>query len=255
MDRFAEVFALLQNTPGKVGLYAKNLLSGEVKTYHPDDAFLAASVIKIPVMVECFYQAAEGRLDLTDTYCIKAEDKLPSCGALSYMHDGLTVTIKDLITLMIILSDNTATNILMDMVGIENINQRMRSLGLCTTTVNRKLFMAELSRKGIENYITPTEIGILLERMEQGTLISSEASLEMLSILKNQRLNGKIPVLLPPGTIVAHKTGEDDGITHDVGIVYSKSPFVLCLCANQVDRGEFERTIQTIARMVFDSWN
>ena len=76
----------------------------------------------------------------------------------------------------------------------------------------------------------------------------------MLDILKKQRLNGKIPVLLPPGTAVAHKTGEDAGITHDVGIVYGPQPFVLCLCANGVETGPFERAMQQIARELYDAW-
>ena len=255
MERFDQVINLLKNTFGRVGFYAKNLKTGEIAAYGAENAFMAASVIKIPVMVECFAQIADGKLDKNEIYRVRAEDKLPSCGALTYMHDGLEVTVEDLITLMIILSDNSATNILIDKVGIENINGRMRSLGLEKSTINRKLFMAELSRQGIENYIVPEEIGCLLEAMEKGEVISPEISKEMLRILGNQRLNGKIPVLLPPGTRTAHKTGEDDGITHDVGIVYGPNPFVLCVCGNEVDRGEFERTIQVVARMVYDIWN
>jgi len=246
---------LLQKAGGKVGFYAKNLNTGEVLRYRADMPLMAASVIKIPVMVECFAQMAEGKLDKNEIYRLREEDKLPSCGALTYMHTGLEVTVEDLITLMIILSDNTATNILIEKVGIENINRRMRSLGLEKTTINRKLFMAELSRQGIENYIVPEEIGVLLEAMTRGEVVSAEASAQMLRILGDQRLNGKIPVLLPPGTRVAHKTGEDDGITHDVGIVYGTDPFVLCVCSNEVNRGEFERTIQTVARMTYDFWN
>ena len=255
MNEFEKVLDLLKNTPGRVGFYAKNLVSGEVLEYGADEAFMAASVIKIPVMVECFAQIAEGKMDANAIYRVRREDKLPSCGALTYMHDGLEVTVEDLITLMIILSDNSATNILIDMVGIENINCRMRALGLEKTTINRKLFMAELSRQGIENYIVPREIGQLLEKLEKGEVISPEASAKMLKILGNQRLNGKIPVLLPPGTRSAHKTGEDDGITHDVGIVYGPQPFVLCVCSNEVNRGEFERTIQLVARGMYDLWS
>ena len=246
---------LLEKAGGKVGYYARNLHTGEMLRYQADMPLMAASVIKIPVMVECFAQMAERKLDKNDIYRLREEDKLPSCGALTYMHAGLEVTVEDLITLMIILSDNTATNILIDRVGIENINRRMRGLGLEKTTVNRKLFMTELSRQGIENYIVPEEIGRLLEAMIRGEVVSAEASAQMLRILGDQRLNGKIPVLLPPGTRVAHKTGEDDGITHDVGIVYGPVPFVLCVCSNEVNRGEFERTIQTVARMTYDFWN
>lgn len=95
-------------------------------------------------------------------------------------------------------------------------------------TLNRLLFDREASSRGIENYITAREAGLLLKRLYDGEAVSGPASEDMLSILKDQRLNGKIPFLLPHSVKIAHKTGEDDGITHDVGIVYARQP-VYCV--------------------------
>jgi beta-lactamase class A len=166
------------------------------------------------------------------------------------MHDDLQVTLEDLYTLMIILSDNTATNILIKHLGIEQINRTLHKLGLTHTKLNRLLFDSEQSALGIENYISAREIGNLLEEMYYGRLISQEASVQMLHILKKQRLNSKIPFLLPKNLEVAHKTGEDTGITHDVGIVFAKQPFIVCFCGNEVDVPLFERKMQDLTNQL-----
>lgn len=238
----------LKLVEGKVGFYYKNLITGEIITYQHEEAFEAASVIKIPILIEVYRKIMDGSLHENQIFQVKEDDKLPSCGALTYMHTGLEVTLKDLCTLMIILSDNTATNMLIKLVGMDQINETMRGLGLKKTKVNRLLFDSKQSALGIQNYITPGEIRILLEKMYDGSLISKEASKEMISILMNQRLNGKIPFYITDGTKVAHKTGEDSGITHDVGIVFTKEPFIVCFCSNNVEVPYFERVIQEISR-------
>jgi beta-lactamase class A len=248
------VITLLRQVPGKVGFYAENLATGETLSFQPQQRLLAASVIKLPLLVECFRQMQAGTLDSGERFVIRRQDKKPSCGALTYMHDGLEVTLEDLYTLMIILSDNTATNLLIDRLTPAAVNRTLESMGFSVTRLNRKLFEPELSARGVENYICAGEIGALLKALYRGEVVDKAASARMLEILKMQRLNGKIPVLLPPGTVVAHKTGEDSGITHDVGIVYGKEDFVLCLCANQVEVGPFERLMQQIARMLYDRW-
>lgn len=236
----------LSSQRGKVGFYYKNLITGETFGYQEDIPLEAASVIKIPVLTEAFCRLQEGSLNKNDMFTVKEEDKLPSCGALTYMHGGLTVTFEDLYTLMIILSDNTAANLLIKQLGMENINSTLQKLGLRNTRINRLLFDSKQSALGIQNYISAYEIGTLLEKMYFGELISPESSLEMLRILKNQRLNGKIPFFIHGKIEVAHKTGEDDGITHDVGIVYASQPFVVCFCGNDVEVPVFERLMQDI---------
>lgn len=246
------LFRMLREAPGKIGFYYKNLTTGEVWEHNPALPLMAASVIKIPVLTEAFFRMQEGTLDKNETVRVKAEDKLPSCGALNYLHDGLEVTVEDLYTLMIILSDNSATNLLLKKFGMESVNRRMRSLGLTATTVNRLLFDSAAAAQGKENYISAGEIAGLLERMYRGTLVSAEASAEMLRILKNQRLNGKMPFYFTGEVKIAHKTGEDDGITHDVGIVFAPQPFVACFCSNETDVPRFEQLIQRGARMLYE---
>jgi beta-lactamase class A len=248
----ADILNQIREIPGKIGFYYKNLVTGETWELNASLPLLAASVIKIPVLTEAFFRFESGEAQKSETYRIREEDKLPSCGALSYLHTGLEVTFEDLCTLMIILSDNTAANLLIKKFGIDAINRRMRGLGLNATTVNRLLFDSEEAAKGKENYISAAEIGKLLEQMYRGTLVSPGASEQMLDILKNQRLNGKMPFFFTKKVPIAHKTGEDDGITHDVGIVYAPQPFVVCFCSNEVDVPRFERAIQNITKTLYD---
>lgn len=246
-----EAVAIAAALPGDIGLYILDTATGEKAELHAGQPLEAASVIKLPIMVEAFRQKEAGMLDFDTPVTIRKEDKLPSCGALTYLHDGVTVSVGDLVTLMIILSDNTATNLLIDRLGQENINGEIDRLGLTGTRLNRKLFQPELSRQGIQNYVTASDMGKLLKGMLDGTLISAEASKKMLEILENQRLNGKMPFYLhDQGIKCAHKTGEDDGITHDVGIIFADSPRIFCFLSNRTDVPKAERGIQDMAALV-----
>ncbi|MBR1686775.1 MAG: serine hydrolase [Clostridia bacterium] len=251
MERFEKALTLAKTLPGSVGIYLKDTVTGEEGGWQEHLPVVAASVIKIPIMMEAFRQREAGLLDFTQEIVIRAEDHLPSCGALTYMHDGLSVQVRDLVTLMIILSDNTATNKLIDILGLANIQKTIEREGLGDTVIRRKLFMAEMSRLGIQNQITAYDMGLLLERIHKGTLISEAASGEMRNILLNQRLNGKMPFFLHSQDIAcAHKTGEDDGITHDVGLIYAEHPLIFCFVSEHTDVPIAERAIQDIARLI-----
>ena len=233
---------------GKVALYYEPLNGGGGMEYNADMPMLPASVIKIPVMVEAFRCFESGELDPAATHILKDEERMPSCGCLNRLHAGIEVTMRDLVELMIILSDNTATNILIDILGIDRINATLRSLGIEISTIRRKLFDREGHLRGIENTVTARDMGKLLKMMYRGELISAKASEAMLDILEAQRLNSKFPFFLKSrGIAVAHKTGEDDGITNDVGIIYAENPFVLCMLSNETEVPLFEQLMQDTA--------
>lgn len=243
---------IIEKVPGKAGFYYKDLNSGCSAGFNENEGFVAASVIKIPVMIETLKQIEEGKMSVDSMVRVKREDKVPSCGAINYMHDGLEVSIKDLYTLMIILSDNTATNILINILGIENINKTMEDLGLKVTRLNRLLFDAEAERKGKRNYIAPAEIGFLLEKIYKGELLSESISKEIERVLKMQLYNSKIPRLLPESVIIGHKTGEDSGTTHDVGIVYGKAPFIFCFASNDTNVPVAEDALSRMALLCYE---
>ena len=116
-------------TGGITSVWYENLTTKQVYSRNEQTPLVAASIIKLFIMAEAFRRFEEGTLDPGECFTLHAEDKMPSCGALTYMHDGLQVTCLDLVTLMIILSDNTATNLLIDRLGMENINQMCQSVG------------------------------------------------------------------------------------------------------------------------------
>ncbi len=243
----SDILSRLNNIPGKTSFYYKNLVTGDTIAINEDLPMMAASVIKIPIMVECFRQMKLGKLQKNQQYVLQDTDKRPSCGALNRMHQGLTLTVADLYNLMIILSDNSATNILIHLLGRGQINASMKEMGYNTIAVNRLLFDREASARGIENYVSAAEIADMLEKMYNGDLVDPASDAEMLDVLKEQRLNGKIPFHFVEKVPIAHKTGEDDHITHDVGIVYGNQPFILCCMGNEVDAPTYERFMQDIA--------
>ena len=231
---------------GSTAAWYMDLTTGEVISHEPKKPFIAASVIKLFIMAEAFARFEDGSMSPDEEFIVAPEMKMPSCGALTYMHDGLRVTAMDLVVLMIILSDNSATNMLIDRLGIENINRRIDAVGCNGCRLNRRLFDSESSRRGIQNYITAEGVGRLLKLIWDKKLISEKASEKMLSILLDQRLNGKIPFFLDCD--VAHKTGEDSGTTHDAAIVLSEKPFILVMLSNDTDVPVFERYMQDTAR-------
>ena len=249
MGAWETIRPALERLSGDTGVYLKNLTTGETREYAADRPVVAASVIKIPVMTEVFRQARDGLLDFGEIHRLADGERLPSCGTLKAMHTGIEMTLLDLTKLMIIVSDNAATNILIRRVGMDNVNQTLRELGCEKTSLRRLLFDSAASARGIENSITAGEMGLLLEKLYRGEAVSPEADARMLDILKDQRLNGKLPFFLHTmGVPVAHKTGEDDGITHDVGIIFAKEPVVCCFVGEHVDVPRYERLMQDAAK-------
>ena len=150
-----KALALLGSLPGHVGFYYRDTVTGTEIAFHASDPVDAASVIKLPVMAEAFRQREAGLLSFDEKVTIRREDKMPSCGALTYMRDGLTVT------LMIILSDNTAANLLIRRLGIESVNATAAALGCGEgTMLRRPLFRPDLSALGIRNTVSARDMGL-----------------------------------------------------------------------------------------------
>ena len=173
---------------GDTGVYIRNLVTGEVWQRGEDVPVVAASVIKIPVMIEAFRQAQAGELSLEEMHALEDWERLPSCGTLKAMHAGIEMTLLDLIKLMIIVSDNAATNIMIRRVGIPRVNETLAALGCEKTRLNRLLFDSEASRRGVKNFITAGEMGMLLEKLWRGEVVSKEASHQMMEILEQRNM-------------------------------------------------------------------
>lgn len=245
---FTEIEKECRRLPGRVGLYYRDLRTGEQYGIREEEPFTAASIIKLPIMAELYRQFAGGQLSPDHLCEIRRLDKVPSCGAVSYIHDGALLTLQDLCNLMIVISDNSAANMLAGRVGLPNINRFMDELGLRRTRMERLLYDSDGARKGRRNTFCPCDIGRLFALLWQGKVVSADASRRMLDILKLQQIDYKMGGMLPETVPVAHKTGEDTGITHDAGIVYAARPFVLCVASEDTDTVE---TRQFISRTTY----
>lgn len=245
----------IRNLKGNIGIYYYDFNTDKYLSTGNTDIFLAAGIIKIPILIEAFHQINKGIISKNDIIKIKNEDKIPSCGALSYLHDGIEVTVEDMCNLMIVISDNTATNILIKLLGMDKINEGMQALGYKNTVINRLLFDEVTAKQGYENYYSLREIADMMCKMHKRQLISEKASMEMEKIMMEQQRNQIIPYYFNEAIKVAHKTGEDDNIIHDVGIVLSGNPFILCMAANNVDVRKAESAMRDIALICYNSSN
>lgn len=251
---------------GVVGVTVIDLPTGEKLSIRGDQPFPSASVIKLPILVELFHQLQRGPLKWSDPVTMLAADQRPGSGVLQFLSTPHQLTIGDAATLMIILSDNSATNLVIEKVGIRNVNARMDSLDLKQTRLHAKVFLGTsttidtaATRTWGFGVTTPSEMAGLLAKLYRGEVVSDSASKAMIGILKNNFDYTEIPRFLPPGTSVAHKTGALNASRHDCGIVFSKQrDFVLCaLTAGNKDQSwridtEARVMIADLARMTHE---
>jgi beta-lactamase class A len=231
---------------GRVAIGVKHLTTGEEFCLHADEAMPTASLIKLAVMIEVYQQAAEGRIHLADPVTLKKEDKVPGAGVLTdHFTPGLTFPLKDAVSLMIALSDNTATNLVLDKIGIGATAARMEQWGYPNTKIHAKVFRGSTTsvfpertkRYGLGSTTAREMVG-LLEKLHQGKLVNPAACKEMLELLKKCDDKEKFPRLLPEGVQVAHKIGSVSDARTDAGILtFPGGPVALCvLTADNEDK-------------------
>ncbi|MBO7251116.1 MAG: serine hydrolase [Oscillospiraceae bacterium] len=243
LNRIAQELASI---PGHLGFYYKNLVTGYEFGIREDEAYLAASVIKLPLFLHILQQNAEGLLDMNTLLTITQEDKMPSCGGLTLFTGDVTADIRTLCRLMIVLSDNTATNKLIRLCTIPGANAAFQKMGLRQTVIRRLLFDAKASAAGLQNTVSPKEMGMLLEQLYRGTFVNAEVCREALDTLLKQQVDHKLGGKLFDAPI-AHKTGEDEDLSNDVGIVYAREPFVICFTGHNTDVYRWEDLMRRAA--------
>lgn len=228
---------LIESHKGEVAIAVKHLQSGESFTHRADAPMPTASLIKLPIMVEVYQQAHDGKLKLNDPITLTDADKVPGSGILTtHFSAGATFPLVDAVRLMIAFSDNTATNLVVDKIGLPATAARMETLGLPNTKLHSKVFKRETSvfperskEFGLGS-TTAHEMVRLLELLHDGKLVSADASKAMLEHLKKCDDKDKFPRFLPAGTVIAHKTGSVNEARTDAGIIYSPSgPIALCV--------------------------
>ena len=206
-----------------------------------DESFHAASTMKVPVLIELFHQVKDGKFKLNDTIVIRNEfrsivdgspyklDVADDSEAELYKAEGQTRTISQLAELMITVSSNLATNLLIEKLGVENIRATVHALGADGMNVLRGVEDGKAFEKGMNNTTTAQALATLMTAIADGKAVDADSSKQMIAILERQKFNEAIPAGLPAGVRVAHKTGDITKVHHDAAIVYAKRPFVLVI--------------------------
>jgi beta-lactamase class A len=257
----------LNRQPGTYALAVKHLPDGDTILINEKEMFHAASTMKTPVMIEIFRQAAEGKIGLDDTLLVQNEFASIVDGSsyqLSpaddsddevYQKMGTHQTIRYLLFRMITRSSNLATNLLMKLADGKQVTTTMRSLGAPTIQVMRGVEDSKAYRNGLNNVTSAYDQMKIYEQIALGQAVNGDASKKMIEILVQQFYRDIIPVQLPSGTPVAHKTGWITGVFHDAGIILlpNGGKLVLVLLSKKaIDESATKQMLATIARLVYD---
>ncbi len=251
-----DVEASLRDFQGVLGYVIKDLDSGRTLTRLPDRRFPSASMVKVPIMAACYQAAEQGRISLHDTLKLKRSDKVRGSGVLRGAAIGSPLTVEKLLELMITNSDNTAANMLIDLLGYEYLGNTFHALGLESTNLSRKMMDFQSRSRGVENWTTPREMALIMEKIYRRSCISPQVSEQCLELLKRQKVNNRIPRYLPRKVVVAHKTGLEHKVCHDAGIVYTGKGDVLISVLTEGDTGAViaERMIGRISKSVYKAY-
>ena len=241
----ARVQEIAARVDGVVGYSIVDLATGDRIARLENATFPTASAIKLAIVYELFKQAEEGRVRLDDTLTLDRKQAVGGTGVLVEMGTP-TLSIRDYAVLMVTLSDNTATNVLIDRLGMDRIAGRMQGLGLSGTKLRRHMMDTAAARRGDENVSTPAELGRLLKTM-------NDAMPDAIALLKKPKEN-RLRKGLPEGIASADKSGELEGIRVDAGIVFAKNrPYVLSVMTTFLkDEVEGERAITEISRVAYE---
>jgi beta-lactamase class A len=238
---------------GVMGLAVKDLISGDTFFIHGDEIMPQASSIKIAVLANLYLQAQQGKLKLTEEYVVRNQDLVPGSDIMLGLTPGVTrLTLRDLATMMVAVSDNSATNVLIGRVGMENVNAMLDSLGLHTTRLRRQMMDLKAAGEGRENVSTPREMMTLLETIYRNKLLNKETTADLIKVLSTHKESSLLQGL-PEDTVAASKPGELEAVRNDSGIVFVKDrPYILSVMTTYLrDEKEGATAIRKISALTY----
>jgi beta-lactamase class A len=226
-----------RNLDGVMGVAIVDLTDGHKYLLHANDLFPQASSIKICILAELYRQAQQGKLKLTDLYTVNAADLVQDSDIMGGLTPGVTrITLRDLATMMVAVSDNSATNVLIDRVGMENVNTFLAAQGLHETKLRRKMMDLKAAGEGRENVSSPIEMATLLEALYRGQILNRETTEDFFKVLSTHK-DSWIPRDLPDDLKIANKPGELEGVRNDSGVIFvDKRPYILCVMTTYLRR-------------------
>ncbi len=248
---------IVNSSPFLTGVMAVDLTTGDSFGINKDIVFAQASAIKIPILMEVYKQANDKKFALADTRPLAATNTVGGSGILNAMADPVSLSIRNYCMLMIGLSDNSATNTLIDLVGLKNINETMQSLGLKNTRVQRKMIDQPASLRNEENISTPAEAVKILKLLYDGKFIDKATSDEILITLqKNPVENSKLAKGIPSNVKIAFKPGGMGGVSTEWGIVYlAKHPYAIAVMENYKAGPAPQDVIASASKALFDYYS
>ena len=234
----ASIAEVDRNLDGVMGVAIEDLTTGQKYLLRENEVFPQASSIKIAVLAELYRQAQEGKLKLTDTYAFNAADLVADSPLMSSLTPGVTqVSLRQLAAMMIVASDNSAANVLIDRVGMENINSLLDSLGLTHIRVRRKMMDLKAASEGRENVATPSGMAVLLEDLYRGTILNKQLTDEFFNILSTKKMDSFLALDLPEDLKVANKSGILEGVRNDSAVVFLQNrPYIICVMTTYLHR-------------------
>jgi beta-lactamase class A len=260
-----QLFEISKDFSGTVGLYAVRLEDGFSVSHNAKEIFPAASVIKLHLLIAALQRVQNGQLELSTRIALPESEIVLGSGLLQKLEVGALLTLQDYLTLMIIVSDNTATNMVMDILGgRESINVQLETWDLGATRVVGKLMLPserknEDQKAGKMHEIKPLEVVRILEELYKGRLLNPELTKLALEILKKQEYTEMIGRLLPEGTVTGTKSGQIMGVRNDVGIVFASRAYAVAICSQgctdlryHIDN-EAIWTIAKVSKLIFDT--
>ena len=253
-DIAPDVERMARELGGTVSVAVRNIKNAFDFSFNDEVRVGSASTIKVPILLEALRQARDGELSLDADHAIAAEQRCDGSGVLRHLRDELVVTIRDLLTLMIIVSDNTATNILIDIVGVDNVNSTLRAFGYTGTTLMRKMYDWDAIARGRDNFVVAREMADLLARIARRDALGGEWDELIMSVLGKQMFQDELGLLLPDG-VLANKTGQVAGVVNDCGVVTTDS-FRYAIAVFTKDApcpGEAKVTIGRISKVIYDA--
>jgi beta-lactamase class A len=253
----ATISGVDRSLDGVLGVAILDLTTGQKYFLHADEVLPTASSIKIAILAELYHQAQQGKIKLGDLYTLQSADLVAGSGIANALTPGVTrLTIRDVAALMISVSDNSATNIIIDRIGMENVNALLDSLGLTHTRLRRKMMDVKAAAEGRENIATPREMVALLEDLYRGKVLNKQMTDDFFALLSVHK-ESYIPRELPEDLRIANKPGELEGVRNDSGIIFTGNrPFVISVMTTYLrrekDGGDAIVRIATAAYQMFD---
>ncbi|KAF0126056.1 MAG: beta-lactamase [Elusimicrobia bacterium] len=243
--------------PGRVGIYLKDLRTGRSWAYQPDRLFPSASLIKVPIMTAVFDKIARGELALEARIRLTGKDRRGGSGSLKWAREGTSLSVMELLYKMITESDNTATQMIIDHVGYSYLEYSFRKIGLVYTNITPEGMSLTSGRVARENYTTPREMALLVDRIYAGAMIDKGSSQLMLDLMKHNKGRTRLRKGLPMGWEIGHKTGLLRRSCHDVGVVFSpRGDYIIAVLTSEVPSyASAKRFIAGMARLTYGYYN